>query len=51
MAKAKYIALSIIKMVIWVKKMVSNLKRFGITNMDRIKEPVPILFGDNKAFI
>ena len=39
------------KMAIWVRKMVTNLERFGIANVDGVEEPVPILFGDNKASI
>ena len=51
-AEAEYIALSMAtKMAIWVRKMVTNLERFGVTNMDGVEEPVPILFGDNKASI
>ena len=38
-------------MAIWVRKMVTNLERFGVTNVDGVEEPVPILFGDNKASI
>lgn len=31
--------------------MLTNLKYFGITNVNRIEESIPIIFGDNKAFI
>ena len=51
-AEAEYIALSMAtKMAIWVRKMVTKLERFGVTNVDGVEEPVPILFGDNKASI
>lgn len=51
-AEAEYIALSMAtKMAIWVRKMVTNLERFGVANIDEVEEPVPILFGDNKASI
>ena len=51
-AEAEYIALSMAtKMAIWVRKMVTNLERFGVTNVNGVEEPVPILFGDNKASI
>lgn len=38
-------------MAIWVRKIVINLGRFRVTNVDRVEEPIPILFGDNKASI
>lgn len=51
-AEAEYIALTMVtKMAIWVRKMVTNLERFGVTNVDGVEEPVPILFGDNKTSI
>lgn len=52
MAKAKYTVLFMsIIMEIWMKNMVINPKIFGITNINEIKEPIPILFEDNKTLI
>lgn len=34
-----------------MRKKVTNLERFGVSNVDREKEPVLILFGDNKASV
>lgn len=31
--------------------MVTNLKHFKKANINRVEEPVLVLFGDNKAFI
>lgn len=34
-----------------MRKKVTNLKRFRVSNVDREEEPVLILFGDNKASV
>ncbi len=34
-----------------MRKMVINLEHFGVTNVDKVEEPVPILFEDNKTSI
>ena len=39
------------KIAIWLRKMATNFERFRVTNLDRVDETVPILFGDNKASI
>lgn len=50
--KAEYIALFIAtKMAIWVKKIVTNLESFKITNINGVKKLIQILFGGNKTFI
>lgn len=39
------------KMIICVKKMITNLEHYGITNVDGVEKLVPILFRNDKAFI
>ncbi len=37
------------KIVIRVRKIVTNLEYFEVTNVDRLEKPLPILFEDNKT--